>query len=73
MGVKGREFILGNLVLRTVVGYTRDPTMGKLGTTQEGPYRMTSIAGINAYRLEDLDEKPVARPWIVFNLNKYYF
>lgn len=33
MGVKGREFILGNLVLRTVVGYTRDPTMGKVGTT----------------------------------------
>lgn len=33
MGVKGREFILGDLVLRKVVGYTRDPTMGKLGPT----------------------------------------
>ena len=72
-GVKSREFILGDLVLRKVVGNTRDPAMGKLGLTQEGPYRVTSIAGIGAYQLEDLDKKPVARPWNVFNLEKYCF
>ena len=47
--------------------------MGMLGSTWEGPYRITSIAGVGAYRLEDLDEIPIARPWNVFNLKKYYF
>ena len=47
--------------------------MGKLGLTWEGPYRITSIAGVGAYRLEDLDERLVARPRNVFNLKKYYF
>ena len=60
-------------MLGKVLGNTRDPTMGKLGLTWEGPYRVTSISGIDAYWLEDLDEKPVARPWNVFNLKKYYF
>ena len=60
-GVKSREFIPGDLVLRKVVGNTQDPAMGNLGPTWEGPYRVTFIAGIGAYRLEDLDEKPVAR------------
>ena len=30
-GIKCREFILGDLVLRKVLGNMRDPTMGKLG------------------------------------------
>lgn len=72
-GNEGREFITGDLVLRKVVGNTWDPAMRKLGPTWEGAYRVTSIAGINAYYLKDLDEKPVARPWNVFNLKKYYF
>ena len=72
-GIKNKEFILGDLVLRKVLGNTLDPTMGKLGLTWEGPYRITSIAGVGAYRLEDLDERLVARPRNVFNLKKYYF
>ena len=47
--------------------------MVKLGPTWEGPYKVTSIIGISAYRLEDLDERLVVRPWNVFNLKKYYF
>ena len=46
--------------------------MGKLGLTWERPYKITSITGVGPYRLKDLDERPVARPWNVFNL-KYYF
>ncbi|XP_075659000.1 uncharacterized protein LOC142628847 [Castanea sativa] len=72
-GIKNREFISGDLVLRKVLGNTRDPTMGKLGPTWEGPYRVTSIAVIGAYRLQELDERPITRPWNVFNLKKYYF
>ena len=66
-GVKSKEFISGDLVLRKVVGNTQDPSMGKLGPTWEGPYRVTSIMGIGAYWLEDLDERPMAMPWNVFN------
>jgi len=58
-------------VLRKVLGNTRDLTMGKLSPTWEGPYRVTFIVGAGAYRLEDLDERLVARPWNVSNLNKY--
>lgn len=47
-GIKNREFIPGDLVLKKVLGNTRDPTMGKLGPTWEGPYRVASIAGIGA-------------------------
>ena len=56
-----------------ILGNTRDPTMGKLGPTWEGPYRVTSIARVGAYWREDLDERLVARPWNVFNLKNYYF
>ena len=48
-------------MLRKVLGNTRDPVMGKLGPTWEGPYRITSIAGVGAYWLKYLDEKPIAR------------
>ena len=72
-GIKCQKFIPRDLVLRKVLGNNRDPTMRKLGTNSEGPYRVTSVAGIGAYQLEDLDERLVARPWNVFNLKKYYF
>ena len=39
----------------------------------KGPYRITSVAGIGAYYLEDLDEKVVPRPWNVNNLKRYYY
>ena len=60
-------------MLRKVLRNTRDPAMGKLGPTWQGPYKVTSIAGVGAYRLKVLDERPVTRPWNVFNLKKYYF
>ena len=65
--MKCREFIPRDLVLRKVTRNTRDTTWGKLGPTWEGLYRVTSIVGIGAYQLEDLDERPVARPWNVSN------
>ena len=52
----------GDLVLRKVVGTTKNPTWGKLGSNWEGSYRITSMAGISAYFLEDLDENVVPRP-----------
>ena len=71
--VKLRPLALGDLVLRKVVGATKDPSWGKLEPNWEGPFRITSVAGIGAYYLEDLDEKVEPRPWNVNNLKMYYY
>ena len=80
--VKMREFGAGDLVLWKVVGNMRDKNAGKLAPTWEGPYRVTAIAGVGAYYLEDLNERPYyvedlnerpfPRPWNVHNLKKFY-
>ena len=57
MNVKPRPLAPGDLVLRKVLGNTKNPAQGKLGSNWKGPYRITSVAGIGAYYLEDLDEK----------------
>ena len=70
--IKAREFSAEDLVLRKVVGNMRDVGAGKLAQTWEGPYRVTAIAGAEAYYLEDLDDRPLPRPWNVHNLKKFY-
>ena len=70
--VRRREFSVGDLVLRKVVRNTRDVNAGKLALTWEGPYRVTTIASAGAYYLEDLDERPLSRPWNAHNLKKFY-
>ena len=71
--VKLRPLTPGDLVLRKVVGTTKNPVQGKLGPNWEGPYRITSKAGIGVYFLEDLDEHVVPRLWNVNNLKRYYY
>ena len=71
--VKLRPLAPGDLVLRKVLGTARNPAWGKLEPNWEGPYRITSIAGIRAYFLEDLDERVVPRPWNVNNLKMYHY
>ena len=63
----------GDLVLRKVLGTAKNPTWGKLGPNWEGPYRITLVAGIGAYHLEDLDENVVLQPWNVNNLKMYFY
>ena len=60
-GMKLRPLAPGDLVLQKVVGTTKNPTWGKLGLNWEGPYRITSFAGIGAYYLEDLDENNIKK------------
>ena len=60
------------LVLRKVVRTAKNPTWGKLGPNWEDPYRITSVANIRAYYLEDLDENVIPHPWHVNNLRRYY-
>ena len=60
--VKLKPLAPGDLVLKKVLGTAKNLAWGKLGFNWEGPYRITSVAGIGAYYLEDLDENTVFRP-----------
>ena len=60
--VKLRPLEPGDLVLRKVLGTAKNSAWGKLWPNWEGPYRITSLAGIEAYFLEDLDEHVIPRP-----------
>ena len=71
--VKLRPLAPNDLVLRQVLGTAKNPVWGKLRPNWEGPYRITSEAGIRAYFLEDLDEHIISRPWNVNNLKMYYY
>ena len=62
-----------DLVLRKVLGAVKNIAWGKLGPNWEGSYRITLVAGIGAYFLEDLDEHVIPRPWNVNNLKMYYY
>ena len=52
----------GDLVLRKVLGIAKNPAWGKSGPNWEGSYRITSVVGICAYYLEDLDKNVVTCP-----------
>ena len=62
MNVKLRLLAPRDLVLRKVLGNTKNPTWGKLGPNWEGPYCITSVARIGAYYLKDLDKRTVLHP-----------
>ena len=71
--VKLRPLAPRDLVLRKVLGTAKNPAWEKLGPNWERPYRITSVAGIGAYYLEDLDENTILHPWNVNNLRMYYY
>ena len=71
--VKLRQLVPGDLVLRKVLGIAKNPAWGKLGPNWKGPYRITSVASIEVYFLEDLDEHVIPRLWNVNNLKMYYY
>ena len=66
--VKLRPLAPSDLVLKNVLGTAKNLAWGKLGPNWEGSYRITLVAGIGAYFLEDLDEHVIPCPWNVNNL-----
>ena len=70
--VRHRDFQVGNLVLRRVMGVARDPTQGKLGPNWEGPYRITSWQRKGTYHLETTDGQKLPHSWNTEHLRKYY-
>lgn len=61
------------MVLRKVVGTTKNQAWGKLVPNWEGPYRVTLVVGIGTYYLEDLDKNVIPCLWNVNNLRCYYY
>ena len=70
--VRHREFQIGDLVLRKVMGASKDPSQGKLGPNWEGPYRITSWQRKGTYHLEKMDGRKLQHPWNTKHLRKYY-
>ena len=70
--VRHRDFQVGDLVLRKVMGAARDPTQGKLGLNWERPYRVTSWQRNGTYHLETLGGQKLPHPWNTEHLRKYY-
>ena len=48
VNVKLQPLSPGDLVMRKILSSAKNPSWGKLGPTWEGPYRITSVAGISA-------------------------
>ena len=71
--IKLRPLVPDDLVLRKVLGTAKNLAWGKLGPNWERPYRITLVADIGAYFLEDLDEHVIPHPWNVNNLKMYYY
>ena len=72
-GVKSRPLAPRDLILRKMVGTAKNPVWGKLSPNLEWPYRITSITGIGAYYLEDLNENVIPHLWNINNLQRYYY
>ena len=70
--VRHRNFQVGDLVLRKVMGAARDPSQGKLGPNWEGPYRIVSWQRKGTYHLETMDGQKLQHPWNTEHLQKYY-
>ena len=70
--VMPKDFQVGDLVLRKVMGATRETSQGKLGPNWEGPYKIASWYKKMTYHLETLDGKKLHYPWNTEHLKKYY-
>ena len=66
--VRPRSFQLGDLVLRQNLGVPAR----SLDPNWEGPYRVTKIVRPGTYYLEDMQGRPVHRPWHVEHLLQYF-
>ena len=70
--VRHRDFQVGDLVVRRVMGTTRDTTQGKLGPNWEEPYQITAWQRKGTYHLETTDGQKLPHPWNTEHLRKYY-
>ena len=70
--VRHRDFRIGDLVLRKVMGAAKDPSQEKLEPNWEGPYRITSWQRKSTFHLETMDGRKLQHPWNTEHLRRYY-
>nr|KYP36400.1 Transposon Ty3-I Gag-Pol polyprotein [Cajanus cajan] len=70
--VRPRAFRAGDLVWRLLGEARKDTSYGKLAPTWGGPFRVTEDLKNGAYRLEELNGKPIPRTWNATHLKVYY-
>ena len=63
-----------DLVPRELTLNTKNPTVGNLGPTWEGPYKVIKIYGKGAYGLKSVSDpkRKITSPWNTMHLKKYY-
>lgn len=59
-------------MLKRVFDNIKEKGVGKLGIIWEGPYIITEVVWNGVYRLKDLEDRPIQRPWNVVNVKKFY-
>ena len=56
------KILTGDLVLRKVTLYTKEPNDGKLGPTWESPYKVVKVSRPGTYWLKDMNIKALPHP-----------
>ena len=69
--VRHKDFQVDDLVLRKVMGASKDPIQGKLVPNWEELYRITSWQRKGTYHLETLNGQKLLHPWKTKHLRKY--
>jgi hypothetical protein len=67
--VRLKNIKLGHLVLRRVAN---PDTVGKLQLKWEGPFLVVSLLRPGSYRLKDMNDNDIPRPWNADELRRYY-
>ena len=70
--VRHRDFQVRDLVLRKVMGSSKDTSQRKLRPNWEGPYKVTSWHRKGTYHLETLNRQKLHHPWNTKHIKKYY-
>ena len=71
--IRPKQFRVGDLVLRRANIGKGSSRIGKLSPNWEGPYRIASQIGVQAYRLETIEDgRQLPRPCNTNNLKKFY-
>nr|KYP65074.1 Transposon Ty3-I Gag-Pol polyprotein [Cajanus cajan] len=70
--VRPRAFRAGDLVWRLLGEARKDTSDGKRAPPWGGPFRVTKGLKNGAYRLEELNGKPIPRTWNATHLKVYY-
>ncbi|XP_050207633.1 uncharacterized protein LOC126657052 [Mercurialis annua] len=70
--VKGKSFMVGDLILRKAEIGKGAAGVGKLGANWDGPFRVVEVVGKGAYRIARLEGQILPRTWNINDMKKYF-